>query len=262
MAITNTDLEVTGCGKLAGGGLAVAEVEVLRTSVLAALGEGGGEGVDVVGRVCRGCVRLLPVDGAAVSVMADAGRREIVYASDPVSTALAELQFSLGEGPCFEASAAGGPVLVPELAAGSPAAWPVFAAEAAAYPVAALFTFPVQIGAVRVATLDTYRSTPGSLGTAELATALQVADIAALALSGLSGGGERWLDGDGRWMDGAGMRHREVHQATGMLIAHLDLPASAALARLRAYAFGHGRSLLEVAGDIVAGRLRLDEEFR
>ncbi|WP_410606451.1 GAF domain-containing protein [Amycolatopsis sp. lyj-109] len=242
----------------------MAEVEVLRASVLAALGEGGtGSGVDVVGRVCRACVRLLPVDGAAVSVMVDAGHREVVYASDAVSTALAELQFSLGEGPCLEAYAAGGPVLVPDLAAGPPPAWPVFAAEAAAQPVAALFTFPVQIGAVRVvATLDTYRATPGSLDAAELSTALQVADIAALALSGLRDGGDRWLDGDGRWMEGAGMRYREVHQATGMLIAYLDLPATAALARLRAYAFGHGRSLLEVAGDIVARRVRLDEEFR
>ncbi len=238
------------------------EVEVLRASVLAALGEGGaGSGVDVVGRVCRACVRLLPVDGAAVSVMVDAGHREVVFASDAVSSALAELQFSLGEGPCFEASAVGGPVLVPDLAAGPPPAWPVFAAESSVHPVAALFTFPVQVGAVRVATLDTYRSTPGSLSAGELSTALQVADIAALALSGLRDGGDRWLDGDGRWMEGAGMRYREVHQATGMLIAYLDLPASAALARLRAYAFGHGRSLLEVAGDIVARRLRLDEEF-
>jgi len=243
-------------------GPAVAEVEALRATVLAALGEvGAGSGVDVVGRVCRACVRLLPVDGAAVSVMVDAGHREIVYASDAVSTALAELQFSLGEGPCFEAYVIGGPVLVPDLAAGPPPAWPVFAAEAAAQPVAALFTFPVQIGAVRVATLDTYRSTPGSLSPGELSTALQVADIAALALSGLRAGGGLWLDGDGQWMEGAGMRYREVHQATGMLIAHLDLPASAALDRLRAYAFGHGRSLLGVAGDIVAGRLRLDEEF-
>jgi hypothetical protein len=120
----------------------------------------------------------------------------------------------------------------------------------------------VQIGAARVATLDTYRSTPGSLSRDELATALRVADVAALALSGLRAEGGRWLDGDGRWMEGAGMRYREVHQATGMLIVHLDLPASAALARLRAYAFGHGRPLLAVAGDIVAGRLRLDEEFR
>jgi hypothetical protein len=257
VAVTNTDPEGTGCGN------AVAEVEVLRASVLAALDDGGpGSGVDVVGRVCRECVRLLPVDGAAVSVMVEAGHREIVYASDEVSTTLAELQFSLGEGPCFEAYTTGGPVLVPDLAAGTSPAWPVFAAEAAAHPVAALFTFPVQIGAVRVATLDTYRSTPGSLTAGELSLALQVADVAALALSGLRGGGDRWLDGDGRWMESAGMRYREVHQATGMLIAHLDVSAPAALARLRAYAFGHGRPLLEVAGDIVSGRLRLNEEFR
>ncbi len=241
----------------------MAEVEVLRTSVLAALGEDGtGNGVDVVGRVCRACVRLLPVDGAAVSVVAGTGHREIVYASDEVSTALAELQFSLGEGPCFESHVVGGPVLVPDLAAGPPPAWPVFATEATAQPVAALFTFPLQIGAVWVATLDTYRSTPGSLDAAELSTALQVADIATLALSGLRDGGDRWLDGDGRWMEGTAMRFREVHQATGMLIAHLNLPAPAALARLRAYAFGHGRPLLDVAADIVARRLRLDEEFR
>ncbi|MEU4250036.1 GAF and ANTAR domain-containing protein [Amycolatopsis sp. NPDC026612] len=238
------------------------EVEALRASVLAELGEGvTGSGVDVVARVCRACVRLLPVDGAAVSVMVEAGHREIVYASDAVSTALAELQFSLGEGPCFEAYVFGGAVLVPDLAAGPSPRWPVFAAEAAAQPVAALFTFPVQIGAVRVATLDTYRATPGSLSPGELSTALRVADVAALALSGLRAGGGLWLDGDGRWMAGAGMRYREVHQATGMLIAHLDVSASTALTRLRAYAFGHGRPLLEVAADIVAGRLGLDEEF-
>jgi GAF domain-containing protein len=238
----------------------VAEIEVLRASVLAALAGGRpGSGVDLVGRVCRACVRLLPVDGAAVSVMADTGYREAVYTSDTVSAALAELQFALGEGPCFEAYAQGGPVLVADLAAGLQPAWPVFAAQVAEYPVAALFTFPLQIGVVRVATLDTYRTTAGSLAASELATALQVADLAALALSGLLGE-DRWLDGDGRWLEGAGMRHREVHQATGMLIAQLDLPAAAALARMRAHAFGHGRKLRDVAADIVAGRLRLDRD--
>ncbi len=240
----------------------VAELDALRSGVLAALAGGrAGSGVDTVGRVCRACVELLPVDGAAVSVMADAGHREVVYTSDEVSSLLAEMQFSLGEGPCFQAFSQGGPVLYPDLAAGLPPAWPVFAAQAAEHPVAALFTFPLQIGVVRVATLDTYRATPGSFTAAELSTALQVADIAALALSGLLGG-DRWLDGDGRWMEGAGMRHREVHQATGMLIAQLDVPAAAALARMRARAFADGRPLLDVAADIVAGRLRLDREPR
>ncbi|MEV6823754.1 GAF and ANTAR domain-containing protein [Amycolatopsis sp. NPDC051102] len=238
----------------------MAEIDVLRESVLAALSGGqSGDGVEMVGRVCRACVRLLPVDGAAVSVMADAGHREAVYTSDTVSAALAELQFALGEGPCFEAYTHGGPVLVADLGAGLPTSRPVFAAQAAEYPVAALFTFPLHIGVVRVATLDTYRSTPGSLAADELAVALQVADLAAPALSGLLGG-DRWLDGDRRWMAGAGMRHREVHQATGMLIAHLDVPAAEALARMRAYALGHGRALRDVAADIVACRLELDRK--
>jgi hypothetical protein len=83
-------------------------------------------------------------------------------------------------------------------------AWPVCAAEAAAHPVVALFTFPVQIGAVRVATLDTYRATPGPLRPGDLSTVLRVADIAALALSGLRADDGRWLDGDARWMEGGG----------------------------------------------------------
>ena len=72
----NTGSEENKCG----GGCPVAEIDVLRASVLAALAGGqSGSGVDMVGRVCRACVRLLPVDGAAVSVMADAGHREVVY---------------------------------------------------------------------------------------------------------------------------------------------------------------------------------------
>jgi ANTAR domain/GAF domain len=241
---------------------AVAEVEVLRAGVLAALGEGGADaGVDAVGRVCRACARLLPVGGAAVSIMTDRGHREIVYASDTVSTALAELQFSLGEGPCFEAHATGGPVLVPDLTTGLTPAWPAFAIQAAEHAVAALFTFPVQIGAIRLATLDTYRATPGSLTAPELAIALQVADIAALALSGLMAGDGSWLDSDG-WLEGSATRHREVHQATGMLVVQLDLPAAAALARMRAYAFSHGLPLVEVAANIVARRLRLGQDNR
>jgi AmiR/NasT family two-component response regulator len=48
---------------------------------------------------------------------------------------------------------------------------------------------------------------------------------------------------------------REVHQATGMMLAQLDLDATDALARMRAYAFSHGFSLREVARDVVNRRL-------
>jgi ANTAR domain-containing protein len=56
----------------------------------------------------------------------------------------------------------------------------------------------------------------------------------------------------------AGKPHRaEVDQATGMLTVQLGVTAAEAYARLRAYAYAQDRRLADVAGDIVARRLRL-----
>jgi GAF domain-containing protein len=236
----------------------VTELEGLHASVLAALRTDAAAdgGIDVLGRVCRECVRLLPVDGAAVTVVARGGQRELVYATDAASTTLADLQFALGEGPSFEAYRSGDPVLVPDLGADLAPAWPIFAVEAATQPVAALFTFPMRIGGIPVATFDTHRAVPGPLSAGELVVARQLAGIAALALSGLLANAGRWLDGDGARMSGEGMRYRQVSQATGMVMAVLDLSPAAALARIRAYAFACGRPLLDVAVDIVTRQLK------
>jgi methionine-rich copper-binding protein CopC len=47
----------------------------------------------------------------------------------------------------------------------------------------------------------------------------------------------------------------EVHQATDMVAAALDVPPQDAFARLRAHAFAHGRPLDRVARDVVEQRL-------
>jgi hypothetical protein len=50
--------------------------------------------------------------------------------------------------------------------------------------------------------------------------------------------------------------HYVVHQASGMVAAQLDVSVGHALIRLKAYAFGNGRPLAEVAEDVVARKLR------
>jgi len=45
-----------------------------------------------------------------------------------------------------------------------------------------------------------------------------------------------------------------------MLTVQLGVSAAEAYARLRAYAYGQDRRLAEVAGDIVARRVRLDPD--
>ena len=65
----------------------------------------------------------------------------------PVGERLAELQLTLGEGPCHDVLAAGAPVLASDLGdADSARRWPGFAAEAARAGAGAVFAFPLMAG--------------------------------------------------------------------------------------------------------------------
>ncbi|WP_214633148.1 GAF and ANTAR domain-containing protein [Antrihabitans cavernicola] len=234
-------------------------VQAVRAAVLAALHDGDSE-LDALGRVCRACVDLLPVDGASITVIDGTAHHETLYASDEVSARLESIQFTLGEGPSFHAFATRGPVLVPDLATATTAAWPVFAAEIADLPVAALFVFPIQSGAIAIGSFGLYRSRAGPLVPDELSIALQVADIAAIAL--LHMGAIADVDDDEHyehWLTQLPRSSVEVHQATGMLISQLGLPAAQALSRLRGHAFATGRLVHDVAADVIARRVDLSK---
>ncbi|MDN5917721.1 MAG: GAF domain-containing protein [Pseudonocardia sp.] len=245
-------------------------------------------------RICEVCVEALPMAGAAISIMSDVNRREIMYATDVHSTDLEELQFTLGEGPCVEAFSTGRPVLVADLGEPPDPRWPMFAAAARAdTPARAAFAFPLQAGAIRVGVLDLYRLAPGSLGTAEVTASLLVADACLWAL--LDGRAARLLDPDdpdgaGGDPDGLGpdgvdpdgvdpdgvdpdgvdpgwplVLHRDhtvVYQASGMVMGQTGGSVESALAVLRAYAYAHDRSLPDVAAAVVARRLNFDERDR
>jgi AmiR/NasT family two-component response regulator len=62
-------------------------------------------------------------------------------------------------------------------------------------------------------------------------------------------------------LDAATSARAEIHQATGMVLAQLDISAEAALARMRGHAFVEQRLLIDVAGDIVSRRLRFTEDM-
>lgn len=225
------------------------EIQRLRAAVAAALREPGGSN-EPLAQVCRACVALLPVDGASVSVTTAQLYRETLYVTDETIAMVESLQFTLGEGPCVDAFRLRRPVLIADLATDSATAWPVFAVEIAAHPVGAIFAFPLQIGAITIGAMDLYRHQPGWLTPDELALALRVVDLAALALLGLRHG-----QSDGEWLADLPHNRTVVHQAVGMLIAEYRLPADHALARLRGYAFASGRTVDAVATDLTSRRM-------
>ena len=52
----------------------------------------------------------------------------------------------------------------------------------------------------------------------------------------------------------------EVYQAQGMVMVDLGVGIEEAMARLRAHSYAEGRSIGDVAKDIVAGKLTLDRD--
>ncbi|HVF05957.1 MAG TPA: GAF and ANTAR domain-containing protein [Frankiaceae bacterium] len=212
-------------------------------------------------RICDLCVSLLGVTGAGISLSTATGNRGVVCATDDVAARIEDLQVMLGEGPCVDAVGTGGPVLVPDLDRPDDVAvgrWPAFMEGAGAAGVRAVFAFPLRIGAIGLGAIDLSRTSPGDLDAEQLAGALIAADAAALALLDLDPAG----DGFAEDYAARSTYHLQVHQATGMVQAQLDVTTDAAFATLRARAFASGRQLVDVATDVVERRLRFTTEDR
>jgi ANTAR domain-containing protein len=216
-----------------------------------------------VADVCAVAVSSARLGGAWLAAARGGDPDFVMCVTGVVSEQLAEVQLMLGEGPCHDVLASAAPVLAADLGdAESVGRWPAFAPAARQLGAGAVFAFPLIVGAIRAGVLGLYRGSPGPLPVRQLGDLLILADAATVMLLGS-------VHGHGEQEDGAGLHgqapdlalHRaEIDQATGMLTVQLDVTAAEAFVRLRAYAYSQDRRLADVAGDIVARRLRLDRD--
>ncbi|MGW2746638.1 GAF and ANTAR domain-containing protein [Streptomyces sp. NPDC001450] len=230
-------------------------------AVLTAAARGAGDPRRVPGALCAACVRLLPVTGASVSISGGRGIRVTWCASDRLAARLAELQYTVGDGPCQTALDQGAPVFAADLAGRRDTCrWPIFAHEAVGLGVAAVFSLPLGVTGTAIGTLDLYCDRPGGLSEPDLRTALWARDAMTDALTGLRPRGERDEEGEeggaASWVCASQADHTEVQQAVGMVMVQLDLDPEQALDRIRARAFAEGRTVSQVARKVLARRLR------
>ena len=210
--------------------------------------------------IARLCVEHLGLTGAGISIISQTGVRAIVCASDAVSEQLETLQFTLGVGPCVDATRQRSPVMMSDLMhpEGEPISrWPTLVESVSASGAEALFAIPLCIGAIAIGALDLYRSTPGGLSSEDLSRALEAADAVTLCLLRAGDGGPFGT------AEGLDSNHfAQVHQATGMIQVQLGMPTEDAFLLLRARAFASGRPVIDIARDVVERRLRFSEEDR
>ena len=231
--------------------------EAFRTSMqkLAGLRDGDAE-------LTAAVLRAVPLTGAAVSTLGGILGQETVSSTDGVASRIDELQFDLGEGPCWDVVSDGEPVFEPEIQTHPRHRWPAFMEAIRREPIGSIFAFPLSIGTLNIGALDLYHAEPASLSEEHSRQVAAMAEVIsryvmrrALRIAGELEPGEN--------------RHgrRAVHQATGFIIAQLGLQPEDAQLLIQGQALVQGRSMTEIAQDIIDGRLtfaknegRIEEE--
>jgi ANTAR domain/GAF domain len=230
------------------------------TEILADVWASSPDGHQLTSALVSICASTLPVSGVGMALMTDSGPAGTVAASDGAALQLEELQFTLGEGPCVDASQTGRPVLEPNLEQTARRRWPAFAAGALGVGVRAIFAFPLRVGAIRVGVLDLYRDSVGTLSAADSAEALAFADAATMLILYL----QARQTPDGLPLDSVPVLddRAEVHQATGVLAVQAGVTLGEAFVLLRARAYAEQRPVGDLARDVLSGvvDLRRDEE--
>lgn len=226
--------------------------------ILASLDDGQRRPQDLPQRLVVACGRALPVTGVGLVLMTDAGPAGTVAITDGPAATMEDLQFTLGEGPCVEASRTGRPVLQPELGATGPSRWPAFTAGALEAGIRAIFAFPLRVGGIRLGVLDVYRDQVGALTDADLTEALCFADAATAVLLHLQEQGSS----HGSHLDAIPVveDRAQVHQATGVVSVQAGVSIGEALVRLRARSYASERPILELSRDVLAGHVSFSPE--
>jgi hypothetical protein len=200
----------------------------------------------------RPVLDVIPVEGAAISTIADFLGTETVSASGPLAARLDELQFDLGEGPCWDAMEQGRPVLESDLRSNLHGYWPAFSRAISDQDVGAIFAFPLAFGPLKLGALDLYARGPRELSSREE----RQSGILASVISRIV------LDRAIRRADEPDLlgaqdhfSRRLIHQATGVVLAQLSISAQDARLLIQGHAFALSRSMREIAEEILERRL-------
>jgi hypothetical protein len=223
----------------------------------------GRRGVDAADRLCEACVTLFDVDAAAISLVFDGANTGTLGSSGEHARTCDELQFLLGEGPCLDSVARRAPVVVLDLADPDDARWPVYGPAMLDLQIRGVYAMPLVVAGEYVGALDLFRAEPGVLEDEQLSGAAVAAELAGIPLLDL-------LDRDlhaaaadpysSACAELNALSRAEVSQATGMLVAQLEIEPAEALVRLRAHAYATSRSATDVARDILDRILRLEAD--
>lgn len=209
-------------------------------------------GASSVHDLARPFVEVFPVAGSSVATVGSLLGSETVSASSSEAARIDELQFDLGEGPCWDAMRSARPVLEPDLRSAPTRFWPAFTDAILGHPVASLFAFPLRVGPLQIGAIDMYSTEPSDLDDEQSRQASAMAEIVSRQIlrNALLSVGDAYSEDAGNPFS-----RRIIHQATGMVLAQLGVSAEDATLVIQGHAFATGVTMMSVAESVLDGRL-------
>ena len=208
-------------------------------------------------RLCIVCADVLSVTSAGITIMGG-DHAGPVCIPDAAVSALEDLEYMVGQGPCRDAFLSATAVHVPRLDSSTAFRWPSFVELARASGIGAVFAYPLIVDRVNVGVLTLYQRHEGDLSNAQHEAAGALAEVLAETVLSLQRDAP-----PGRLAPALKMvvaYREEIYQAAGMVAIQLTVSAADALARIRAFAFANDQAVAATAARIVSGRLVLDND--
>lgn len=205
-------------------------------------------------RVARACVDALPVDGAGLSLHAGALRVPI-GASGAVAAHAERMQFTFGDGPCLRAHDDGRQIAFEPR--DIERNWPdLFAALMTDSPYRAVLSLPLPEPLGPTVVLDLWVHETAALPRLDRRDVDAVVDRVTGELARSLREGPRVTEAGSTWLESEdALRRSSTWQAVGLLAMALILETPDALEVLRAAALTSGRSVDDVAQDLLTGAL-------
>ncbi len=207
-------------------------------------------------RLARASAEVLGVDAASLSLVDGGGERVPLGSSRADADTAERLQFTVGAGPCMAAQAARQPVFAVE--EDLQRRWPAFADLLLGQtPFRGVVALPLQPALAGPGAIDLFFEDPDAVAELDVFEALAVGELVTLALSDATVWSAWTPDAGPEWLHGpAPQRRAAVWEAMGKVAIDLEIGVETALDLMRSAAYAAGRTVDDVAEDLLSGRFR------
>src|SRR3954453_16788870 len=219
-----------------------------------ALTSGYGIG-DVLHNLSEEMVEVLNLTGAGVTLVHD-GQQRFVTAGVEAIANLERVQETWQKGPCIDAVASAGPVVVPDLGAQDASErWPDYTIAAKTAGMQAVAGIPMLADETAIGAVNLYDSQPRTWSAEDLRVATIFASIATSYLIHASVARQQRRTAE--QLQQALNTRVIIEQAKGVLAAKRDTTVDDAFQTLRKYARDHNARIHDVSRGVVTGDLLL-----